>query len=294
MCNLVYYFQIIFFPFYHIKKSKVPPASYTMSLPEQPVKLNRFIFSTIMEELNTIPESPTRVEGVGRRSFLRYVGGAAVVGGILSSCSPDSDVTATTSYPTKYDMDKYARQMSNGITVNLGSGEVAILNYAYALEQLEAAYYEMLLANPYEGMSSAERTLFMDIRDHEVVHREFFKRALGSAAIPGLTPNFSGINFKQRSVAIDFARQFEDVGVSAYNGAGKFLKTANYLLTAGKIVSVEARHAALLSELQFPLQTAFAGDLPINGFGLELSREPGAVLALVAPFIQETITYTLG
>lgn len=244
-----------------------------------------------MEELNTLPESPTRVEGVGRRSFLRYVGGAAVVGGILASCSPDDVVSSTTPI---YNLEKYARQMGNGITVNLGSGEIAILNYAYALEQLEAAYYEMLLANPYEGMTAMERTMFTEIRDHEVIHREFFKAALGPAAIPGLTPNFSGINFKQRSVAIDVARQFEDVGVSAYNGAGKFLKTDAYLVTAGKIVSVEARHAALLSELGFPNQTAFAGDLPIDGQGLERSREPGAVLAIVAPFVQETITYTLG
>ncbi|RYF74997.1 MAG: ferritin-like domain-containing protein [Cytophagaceae bacterium] len=244
-----------------------------------------------MEELNTLPESPTRVEGVGRRSFLRYVGGAAVVGGILSSCTP-SDEVAVSSTP-EYNLSKYARKMSNGITVDLGTGEVAILNYAYALEQLEAAYYEMLLANPYSEMTAMERTMFTDIRDHEVIHREFFKKALGSAAIPGLTPNFSGINFKQRSVVIDVARQFEDTGVSAYNGAGKYLKTDAYLLTAGKIVSVEARHAALLSDLQFPLSGSFAGDLPVDTMGLERSREPGAVLAIVSPFVQETITFTL-
>ena len=244
-----------------------------------------------MEELNTAPASATRVEGVGRRSFLRYVGGAAVVGGILSSCSP-SDEVSSSSTPAD-DLSKYARQASNGITVNLGSGEIGILNYAYALEQLEAAYYEMLLMTPYEGMTAMERTMFTDIRDHEVIHREFFKAALGSAAIPGLTPNFSGINFRQKSVAVDVARQFEDLGVSAYNGAGKYLKTANYLLAAGKIVSVEARHAALLSEIGFPFETAFAGDLPIDGNGLERSREPGMVLSMAAPFVMETLTITV-
>ncbi len=244
-----------------------------------------------MEQVNTVPESPTRIEGVGRRSFLRYVGGAAVVGGILSSCTPN-DAISTSSVPTN-DLMKYAKQKGNGMTVDLGTGEIAILNYAYALEQLEAAYYEALLANPYDGMTMMERTLFQDIRDHEVIHREFFKRALGSAAIQGLTPNFSGINFKQRSVAIDLARQFEDVGVTAYNGAGKYLKTDAYLITAGKIVSVEARHAALLSELQFPNQTAFAGDLPIDGFGLERSREPGAVLAIANAFVMENLTISL-
>lgn len=244
-----------------------------------------------MEELNTLPESPTRVEGVGRRSFLRYVGGAAVVGGVLASCTPTNEV-AISSTP-EYNFNKYARQLGNGTTVNLGSGEIGILNYAYALEQLEAAYYEMLLANPYDGMTAAERTMLTDIRDHEVIHREFFKAALGPSAIQGLTPNFSGINFKQRSVAIDFARQFEDVGVTAYNGAGKYLKTINYLVTAGKIVSVEARHASLLSEMGFPNETAFAGDLPIDGNGLERSREPGAVLAIANLFVQENLTISL-
>ena len=244
-----------------------------------------------MEELNTLPESPTRLEGVGRRSFLRYVGGAAVVGGILSSCTPNNEV-ASPAGPID-GLGKYARQTGNGVTVNLGSGEIGILNYAYALEQLEAAYYEMLLANPYEGITAMERQMFTEIRDHEVIHREFFKAALGSAAIPGLTPDFSGINFRQRSVVIDVARQFEDVGVSAYNGAGKFLKTDAYLLTAGKIVSVEARHAALLSELGFPFQTAFAGDLPIDGSGQERSREPGMVLGIVDPFIKESLTISL-
>ena len=241
-----------------------------------------------MEKLNIVPESPSRADGLGRRSFLRYAGGVAVIGGVLASCSTPDEVVSQT--PT-YNLSKYAgARMGNGITVNLGSGELGILNYAYALEQLEAAYYEMVMMREYEGMNTVERQLFTDIRAHEQIHRDFFKAALGSAAIPKLTFNFSGINFKQRSVVIDVARQFEDTGVSAYNGAGKFLQTDAYLVTAGKIVSVEARHAAVLSELQFPNGNAFAGDTPIDGNGLERSRNPGAVLALVAPFIEETIT----
>ncbi len=219
------------------------------------------------------------------------------MGGILASCAPkDNEVAASSD--TGYSLDKYAKQMGNGITVNLGSGEVAILNYAYALEQLEAAFYEMVVANPYEGLGTMmntsprtdERRILTDIRDHEVVHREFFKKALGTSAIQGLTPNFSGINFKQRSVVLDVARQFEDLGVAAYNGAGKYLKNPDYLLTAGKIVSVEARHASILADLNFRNETAFAGDTKVNGFGLERSLEPQMVLSMVAPFVQETLT----
>ncbi|WP_375444790.1 ferritin-like domain-containing protein [uncultured Fibrella sp.] len=246
-----------------------------------------------MEKLNVLPEAPARLDGVGRRSFLRYVGGAAVVGGILSSCTPTADEVTASSTLNDYNFGKYARQASNGVVVDLGTGEIAILNYAYALEQLDSTFYELMLANPSPEFTSKELGRLMDIRDHEVTHREFFKRALGSAAIPRLTLNFSGINFKQRSVAIDVGRMFEDIGVSAYNGAGKYLKTDAYLLTAGKIVSVEARHAAYLSELQFPNSDAFAGDLPVNGQGLERSREPGEVLSIVAPFIEETLVFSL-
>jgi hypothetical protein len=40
------------------------------------------------------------------------------------------------------------------------------------------------------------------------------------------------------------AKTFEDLGVAAYNGAGKLIKNIDYLKAAGRIVSVEARHAA--------------------------------------------------
>lgn len=82
------------------------------------------------------------------------------------------------------------------------------------------------------------------VRDHEVVHKDFLTAALGSARIPNLTPNFSAINFANRLSVLQTARTFEDLGVSAYNGAARYLASAAYLGVAGKIVSVEARHAA--------------------------------------------------
>ncbi len=66
-------------------------------------------------------------------------------------------------------------------TVDLGSGDVGILNYAYALEQLEAAFYTQVIATPYSGITDAERTLLTEIRDHEIIHRDFFKAALGTS-----------------------------------------------------------------------------------------------------------------
>ena len=104
--------------------------------------------------------------------------------------------------------------------VDLGSGDVGVLNYAYALEQLEAAFYTQVLASPYGGMTGRERSLLRDIREHEVAHRNFLARALGGNRIPDLTPNFSAVNFGDRTSVLTTASTFEDLGVAAYNGGG--------------------------------------------------------------------------
>ena len=59
--------------------------------------------------------------------------------------------------------------------------DLGILNYAYALEQLEADFYTKVVNNFYSGISSKERQLFTDLYHHEVIHRDFFKAAIGAA-----------------------------------------------------------------------------------------------------------------
>src|ERR1700761_1979821 len=115
---------------------------------------------------------------MARRSFLRYAGvGAASVGLLAASaCHKDHNV----------------KLASN---IDVGAGDTGILNYAYALEQLEAAFYIQVIATPYSGMSASEKSLLTSIRDHEVLHRNFFKAALASSAIVSLTPDFSKIDF---------------------------------------------------------------------------------------------------
>jgi len=213
------------------------------------------------------------VDVVNRRFFLRSAGLAAATGAfIMQSCIKDHD-------------------LGPGGTgaVNLGTGDIGILNYAYALEQLEAAFYIQVIATPYSGITDKERRFLTDIRDHEVIHREFFKAALGAAAIKGLSPNFTGIDFNSRASVLGAAKTFEDTGVSAYNGAGILIQDPGYLLLAGKIVSVEARHAAIIRDLLMPNTISFAGDDIIDGNGLDLLKRPSEVLPAIAPFIYDTI-----
>ncbi len=219
---------------------------------------------------NTSEENPV-LDVVNRRFFLRSAGLAAATGAfVMQSCIKDHDLGP------------------NG-AVNLGTGDVGILNYAYALEQLEAAFYIQVMTTPFVGMTDKERRFLTDIRDHEVIHREFFKAALGAAAIKGLSPNFTTIDFNSRASVLGTAKVFEDTGVSAYNGAGILLENPVYLLLAGKIVSVEARHASIIRDLLNPNTPDFAGDDIIDGNGLDLLKRPSQVLPAVAPFIYDTI-----
>ena len=174
--------------------------------------------------------------------------------------------------------------------VDLGGGDIGVLNYAYALEQLEAAFYTQVIATPYSGMSGYERALLTDIRNHEIAHRAFFAKALGRNRIPNLTPNFSAVNFGDRTSVLTTASTFEDLGVSAYNGGGAAIKNPAYLAAAGSIVSVEARHAATLRDLIMPLSPSFAGWDVVNFNGLDVARPPSAVLPIAAPFIATPIT----
>lgn len=211
-----------------------------------------------------------------RRKFLKLSGGIASVALVgMVACKKNRD--------------------DNG--VDLGSGDVGVLNFAYALEQLEAAFYIQVMSTPYSGITALETEFLRDIRDHEIAHREFFKNAITAASpggvIPALEVDFSTINFSSRTSVLNTAKTFEDLGVSAYNGAGKLLTSPVYLGLAGKIVSVEARHAATIRELLAP--NTFA-DLPsLVPFGanptnaLDGALNPPQVLQLAQPFIKTRI-----
>ena len=210
--------------------------------------------------------------GIQRRNMLKFFGASAAVVALGTACSKnnnDDNNPADTG-------------------VFLGAGDFQILNFAYALEQLEAAFYIQVVtaANFTTLFPTLEQTYMNDIRDHEVIHREFFKAALGSNAIQGLTPNFSSIDFTSRLGILNAAKAFEDTGVSAYNGAAQYISDINYLGLAGKIVSVEARHAALIRDLIS--NGTFADELDANAKDIE--KTPTAVVDIANTFLTTKIS----
>lgn len=219
-----------------------------------------------------------------RRQFLKWGGATAAVAAV-AACSGDAGRLVG---PPGLVTGTGGTVNADG-SVSLGTGDLGILNYAYALEQLEAAFYTMVTASFYVGATDEEMHILEDLRKHEVVHREFFKAALGSAAIPSISVDFSAVDFTDRASVLGEASYFEDLGVSAYNGAGQLLTTPDYLVVAGKIVSVEARHAAAIRDLLDPRTAYFSGDDVVDENGLDVARMPADVLPLVAPFITTVV-----
>ncbi len=167
--------------------------------------------------------------------------------------------------------------------------DFGVLNYAYALETLESKFYERVVASPPRDLRPGELDILRAIGAHEIEHRRFFKRALNilRAEIPPV--NFTGIDFSTRAGVLRQARTFEDLGVAAYNGAGDRIKLAEFLTIAGKIVSVEARHAAAIRDLLNPGSRDFAGDDVVDELGMDRALDPGAVWAVAGRYFAEPI-----
>ncbi|BAV07435.1 Ferritin-like domain-containing protein [Filimonas lacunae] len=225
-----------------------------------------------MTELNpssdeVISRSAPDSGNVSRRKFLSFAGAASGLVAVAAiACKKSGNDDNSTS---------------------VGSGDTGVLNYAYALEQLEAAFYIQVAANASftSIFSSDEQALLTGIRDHEIAHREFFKTALSTNAIGALEVDFSSINFSNRASVLGTAKAFEDLGVSAYNGAGNLITNGDYLVLAGKIVSVEARHAAYIRDLIS--NGTFSDSTDANG--MDTAMTPQAVVAVANGYLKTKI-----
>ncbi len=154
-----------------------------------------------------------------------------------------------------------------GQTGGLPRAVVDIFNFALTLEELEAEFYVRAVGSGI--VPERDAAVFATIRDHELAHVAFLRRALGAAAVAKPTFDFTGGNGSGRGpyaglfspggygTLMAVAQAFEDTGVRAYKGQAPMLRPFrgpdgnNFALQAAlQVHSVEARHAAQIRRMR--------------------------------------------
>ncbi|MBA3561450.1 MAG: ferritin-like domain-containing protein [Actinobacteria bacterium] len=174
--------------------------------------------------------SAEALEGMdSRRSFLRKVG---VGGGALVGASALAGV-----FP----------RIANA---QIPASDIAILNFALTLEYLEAEFYAEAVAQNKVG-GGVTRRFAQVVANHENTHVKFLKGVLGSKAVAKPRFDFKGTTGAKATFEAT-ADVLENTGVHAYLGQVANIKTKAVLVGAGRILPVEARHAAWIRAIRYP------------------------------------------
>jgi hypothetical protein len=159
-----------------------------------------------------------------------------------------------------------------------GGGDVDILNFALTLEYLEAAFYTQALKEV-GGLSGDVKELATTLKDNEDEHVDALTatiKDLGGKPVKAPGVDFGGA-FADEKAFLKTSQTFEDLGVSAYNGAAPDIQSKEVLAAAGGIVQVEARHAGAIRLLR-------GEKIAATAFDKALSMDK--VLAAAKPFIK--------
>ncbi|CAN5508005.1 ferritin-like domain-containing protein [soil metagenome] len=191
---------------------------------------------------------------VDRRTFIR---GAALIG-----------VGGTLAVRLKSDPTAFAQGSVN---------DLEILNFALTLEYLEADFYRQgVEAAVLEGR---ELELVAPIAEHEQAHVDSITEtvtALGGTPVAMPMFTYPEGTFTDRTMFLETAATFEELGVTAYQGQVANIESGDILAAAAAIAGMESRHAAILADLTGanPFVSAF-----------ESSATMEEVLASAMPFI---------
>jgi len=178
-----------------------------------------------------------------RREFLRVVGLGATIAflpGLVAACGSDTATGPSNEVPGS----------GEPLLIDFESGDVAVLQLASIMEQIEADFYSRVVAAfATSNITAAEQAVLTEIRDHELAHRAFLDGTIGADAARSATPTFRGVNFADRAAVLTAASAIEDLGIAMYNGAAQYLTAPDTLLAIAKIVSVEGRHVSAILDL---------------------------------------------
>lgn len=168
--------------------------------------------------------------GVSRRRFLGYAGGLAGAGLLIASCEKENKTPETAA------------------TADLGTHDEGLLNLVLVLQQVEADFYERMLANKYQGMTQQESAYFMEMQKHEIAHREVLRNYLKSKGTVVKT-DFSSVDFNSKQNVLETIELIENLGIATVNEISRLLISVEHVALVLKIASVEARHASTISNM---------------------------------------------
>jgi hypothetical protein len=144
--------------------------------------------------------------------------------------------------------------------------DLDILNFALTLEYLETNFYQVKAKTV--GLTGVAKHYASNFGMEEAAH---------VAALTVAKPTFS-FPVTNQSTFLGLASTVENLGVSAYNGAGPLLQSKTLLAAAGSIVQIEARHAAAIDLL--------IGKSPTPSGGFDTPKNMAQVLAVAKPLIK--------
>lgn len=182
--------------------------------------------------LEKLRDDPTE-----RRTFLRAVGGgaaAATLAVALAACGKE----------------KAGGNQVGGAgvgTAQYGEGDAGIVNYALALEYLEATFYsEAIVSGSLKGRPLELFKQFAETENSHVETLEGTLRSLGGKPAPKPKASFT---LDDPDTILATATQLEAIGANAYLGQANRIQDTKVLAAALAIHSVEARHAAAIQIL---------------------------------------------
>jgi hypothetical protein len=157
------------------------------------------------------------------------------------------------------------------------TSDVDILNFALTLEYLETDFYQVKAKTV--GLTGLAAHDVANFGVEEAAHVAALTAAIKqSGGTPVPKPTFV-FPVSSSSSFLKLAYTVENLGVSAYNGAGPLLQSKALLAAAGTIVQIEARHAAAIGLL--------IGESPTPSGGFDTPKNMSQVLAAAGPLIKK-------
>jgi hypothetical protein len=181
------------------------------------------------------------------------------------------------------------------------STDAGVMNYFYAITQLQSDFWTRVSANRFPGITTVENSAFAAIGSHATSQRNWLSAFQTSGRISDviLFSFADTVDFSSRASTMSAALAIEDGASQAYTGGVGYLKSDANILLAAKLASIAARHSATLRDLNDlaaggASRTSFGGDDIVGSTGLEIVKTPSEVVGSLQKYMKTTLNVQNG